>query len=169
MKILVSMVLVALCGLWGHMYASRFLKKRVLIENLITSLQMLKGEISYSLTPLEYAFCKISTWGEDEVSNFFKKLGENLPKNEKTISQMFESELQKGSLNILGESEKSYIRNFSHKLGKQNEENEIDNIENTVKKLEQSLVLAKAEENKNVKLYGSLGFILGGLLAIILI
>jgi stage III sporulation protein AB len=152
----------------GYLMAIKFRARRWIIKSLITALNILKIEITYSRTPLEGAFKKVASSSDKLVSDLFYKasfyLGEQIGL---TAAEAWEKGLKEWDKGFLTREDKDILIAFGTSLGTSNVENQEKNFNMTLELLKRQLDFAEEEGRKNEKLYRNLGFLLG--LAIVIL
>ncbi|MBC7960034.1 MAG: stage III sporulation protein AB [Vallitaleaceae bacterium] len=163
------MVFVACSGL-GIMYSVIY-KKRV--EELIEwkkGIVLLKSEINFALTPLSEAFESIGNRLNGEIKTFFIDLSSFLKSSpHKSMDKMVDQDLR-NMLNetCLNDKDAGKIVSFVKGLGLMNKESQMNQLELHIKTMEADIETAKNEEEKNSKLYKTLGVLCGVFIVVLL-
>ena len=150
----------------GIIYSNKFKKRVDELKDFKTALNMLKTKIRFTYAPLKEIFEDISNSLKSKTSNVFF----NICKNMKTcdVAESWTRSLQETETNITKE-DKQIISGFGKMLGKTDLDGQLNEIELSLNFLESQIEKAEEDKRKNVKLYKSLGVIVGVGLVIILL
>ncbi|PKM50047.1 MAG: hypothetical protein CVV02_13065 [Firmicutes bacterium HGW-Firmicutes-7] len=171
MRILGMMMVFIACSGIGITY-SYIYKKRV--EQLCEwkkGIVLLKNEINYSLTPLPEAFEIIGRKLEGVMNRFFDEIAALLKtNNNKTMSSLDEKVIKKLLIDsCLNEKDRKTIISFIKNLGLLDKESQMNNLELHINYIQQEIDAAKKDEEKNNKLFKTLGILSGIFIIVIFI
>ncbi|AAM24508.1 stage III sporulation protein AB [Caldanaerobacter subterraneus subsp. tengcongensis MB4] len=152
----------------GYLMAMKFKARRWILKSLISALNLLKLEITYSRTPLERALKKVALSSDKTVGELFQRASLHLGEQSGlTAGEAWEKALNEWERGYLSKEEKEILRAFGTILGISDAGNQEKNFNLTMDLLKRQLNLAEEEGKKNEKLYQNLGFLLG--LAIVIL
>ena len=168
---LLSCALIMLCSAKiGFEEAKKYTRRVKEIRDFQAALIALKGEICFCKSPLPEALIRTGEKLKTDVAKIFLKAGENLKKTSKSTKAVWEDAVFSARRNLSMKNEEIYIINaFGNLLGISDEAGQLENIELTTAKLISCEKQAIEDEQKNVKLYKSLGIVAGIFLSIIFI
>lgn len=165
-----ALVFMACSGL-GIMYSVIY-KKRV--EELMEwkkGIILLKNEINFALTPLSEALENVGKRLQGEISNFYNALSDFLRKNQGKAMDKIDDQILKNMLieTCLNEKDVSKIITFIKNLGLMDKESQMNNMALHISNMEQEIATAKKDEEKNNKLFKTLGVLSGIFIVVIFI
>lgn len=165
-----ALVFIACSGL-GIMFSVIY-KKRV--EELIEwkkGISLLKSEIEFSLTPLAEAFETISNRLGGEIKKIFLSLSIHLRVNPHKAMEKIEDKEFKSMFSevCLNEKDIQKLMSFIKNLGLKDKESQMNNMALHIKNIEQEIETAKRDEDKNNKLFKTLGVLSGFFIIVIFI
>lgn len=170
-KILFSISIFLCCTYLGYMYGKNYSFR---LENLIylqQSIKMLETEIIYGATPLPEALLNISEKSNPKISSIFKEIRLDLIKNKRGL--VYNSFLSiKEDLYDKYHFKKKEIEtlmDLGRVIGNSDRNDQEKNFILTLSAIEEAILEAKYERDKNEKLYRSLGIITGVGIIIILL
>lgn len=167
-KSLIIVGIVILCTSLGIKKANTFNYRTIELKNIKNALQIFSSKIQFTYEPISDIFDEISKVVYFERENIFKKTNEILQnEKKKTISECFYEAVEKDE-NYLKEEDKEIIKMLGHQLGKIDKDGQISEIQVTSEFLQTQINKAEEEKNKNVKLYKTLGTVIGCGIGIIL-
>ncbi|PKM95858.1 MAG: hypothetical protein CVU84_03390 [Firmicutes bacterium HGW-Firmicutes-1] len=171
MRILGMMMVFISCSGIGITYSYIYKKRVEQLCDWKKGIVLLKNEINYALTPLPEAFETIGKRLDGVMSRFFNEIGTLLKtNNNKTMSNLNEAEIKKLLIdNCLNEKDRKTIIGFIKNLGLLDKESQMNNLELHIKYLEQEIDTAKKDEEKNNKLFKTLGILSGIFIIVIFI
>lgn len=156
--------------IWGW-YIDRLKIRRVEdLEGLKRALYMLRAEVNYCVTPLPTAIREIIDKNHTRINCIFKKLLSLLEsKTGESISYLWGIAVKsQGSYVYLEEEDLKNLLFFGQALGYVDKEMQTKNIEITLDYIECQIKKLNKEQEKNGRLYRSLGVLGGCLLCILL-
>lgn len=136
------------------------------LEEIKSTLNILKNKIKFTYEPIPEIFKEISENTNKNIGNIFLSAKEKMKYNNANIA--WESALKESNTN-LKEEDKQILKNLSKMLGQTDSEGQISQIEITQNFLETQIKDAQQEKQKNEKLYSRLGTTIGLAIVIILI
>ncbi|MDR2713178.1 MAG: hypothetical protein LBB91_08730 [Clostridiales bacterium] len=165
-----AILIILACGVGGRLAAVRLLRRLRLIQGLQNGLLALEREISYSSTPLPQALLQAAAAGGEgaavfEVSARYLGTGEGLDPGQALALALAEVE----DTSILTDEDRQVLGSFGLGLGLSDGEDQLKRLKMTRQRL---LVLegeAKARWEKDGKIWQSLGWAGGLLLALVLL
>lgn len=165
-KIIVLPLIIALCTILGIKKSKRYETREYILREAITLFKGIENEIKYMLMPLPNAIeitrQNLKTSLKDVAGDIsLKYLKENL--EEKSIAEEVEK------LTELTSYDKQILTLGLTSLGTRDVEGEVSSINLTVSNLEDRLKEAVCDKNKNSKLYKTVGFVAGLMIAVIFI
>lgn len=140
------------------------------LEGLRRMLHMLRGEVSYAMTPLPNAIKEIIKKNHTRVNKIFEALLDLIDaKTGQNISYLWEKAVT-GQLShtYLQKDDEEILISFGESLGYLDKEMQKKNIEITLGYIENKIEELNKEYAKNGRLYRSLGILGGCLLCILL-
>ncbi|MGI6030436.1 MAG: stage III sporulation protein AB [Eubacteriales bacterium] len=169
MKWLLGIGLVALCGGIGVQAGGVLHRRRKGIHTLVFALDLLNGEIAYSMTPLRRAFYKIAAVTEGPVQDFFTVCARRMEAHDQRLTDIWREELQPLRESLpLGREEVDSLLELGAVLGKNDQENQKLALDRARMQLQSLLEEARQKEREGVRLYRSLGVAAGVFLALLL-
>lgn len=163
-------MIIACSALIGEIYGNAYKQRTRLLSQLISTLQMLETEIIYASTPLPFLLQKVAKRSSTEIAYLLETTSDILLKKEGyTFSEAWrmgieiarrQSELKKEDIELLV--------NLGNNLGNSDGNNQVKHIQLTMEELRRNYDEAIQLQNKNVKLYKSLGLLSGIAIVVIL-
>lgn len=156
------------CGstLIGIKIANKYKYRSMELHEMKDALNYFATKIEYTYEPLKDIFIEISNNIKTEIGGIFKVAAIKMEK-------LSAKEAWEDSVNISETSLSSYdleiIKGFGNTLGQTDLQGQLSKVKLTLDFLEKQIEEAKIEENKNKKLYQTLGVLTGLGLVIILI
>ena len=156
--------IVLICSYIGILKAKTFEKRVVELNKFQNALVMFKSKIEFTYEPIKNIF--------EEISKIIYKNDENIfllsIQNDKEINSSWCEAIDKinNNLNI---EDKEIIKMFGKLLGKTDIKGQVNEITLTQNLVEKQIQKAEFEKNKNVKLYKTMGIVLGMGICIILV
>lgn len=142
----------------GFYKSKEYIKRVEELKKYENALNMFKAKIEFTYAPIKEIFENISKSIYQNQNNIFKMTIENL--KYKDISEVWINSIENydGSLN---KEDKEIIKMFGKLLGKTDKNGQISEIKLSQNFIEAQIEKAEIEKLKNVKLYRSLGIIVG--------
>ena len=140
------------------------------LEGLKKVLYMLMAEVNYSLTPLPTAIKEITDKNQTRINCIFNDLLRLIEtKTGESIGVLWEKAIKNQATSVyLGEEDIKNLLSFGQALGYLDKEMQKKNIEITLGYIEGQINRLEKEQEKNGRLYRSLGALGGCLLCILL-
>lgn len=164
------LVFVACSGI-GIMYGTIYKKRVEELQEWKKGIQLLKSEINFALTPLSEAFETVGKRLEGQIKKVFLALASLLKDNPNKAMDKIEDGVLKSLLIETCLSEKDTIKliSFIKNLGLLDKESQMNNMALHIKNMEQEIETAKRDEEKNNKLFKTLGVLSGIFIVVIFI
>lgn len=166
---IVGMTLVLLSSsMLGYLYSLKFSKRINTLRLLISALNLLITEISYTRVPLSEAFVKVSKLADPKIKTLFLNTAHILENSlGYTASEAWYAALKGISELNLNNEDIEILKSFGDGLGNSDIYSQENNYKLTVELLKNQLKNAEKSGEKNEKMYKNLGILLG--IAIIII
>lgn len=162
-KIIGGLLVISASGLLGMIFSNRLSLRYKELKNLRRFMQMLETEVIYGATPLPAALRNISNKADGLLSRFFSAISDSLidrsfytVRDAWTYSaeELFmESSLQRADIEL--------IKGFGNILGCSDRDDQKKHFELFYLQLKHQEDAAQEEIKRSAKMYGSLGFLLG--------
>lgn len=170
-KVLFSVIVLISSSLLGILYGGVFSKRERSLRDLEYNIRLLESEIIAGNSTLPLALENTYKKGKGEIKNVFLNIKEDLLDNgREDIFKSFiaqENLLQKKYM--LKKEDISIFLFLGKILGKTNKEDQQKNLHFIIKQIQNIKEEASLEKNNNVKLYRTLGVLLGVGIIIIMI
>ena len=150
----------------GNLISKKFTLRLKELKDIKNALNIIESKIKFTYEPLQEIFIQTSKMVSKNISEIFVQAC-NYMKTE-DAQNAWEKGLQLATTNLTKEDIES-INNFGKMLGKTDKEGQISSLELTKTFIEMQIEKARVEEEKNAKLYKTLGAVIGLALVIILI
>ena len=150
----------------GIMLSNRYKNRTNELYEIKKGLNYFKSKIEYTYEPLKEIFLDISNNLNYNIGNIFKIASLNMEKMSAEYAWRNSIEL---SENCLNKNDLEIIKSFGKTLGQTDIQGQLNKTNLTLELIERQIEDATKEQNKNEKLYKTLGFITGMGLVIILI
>jgi stage III sporulation protein AB len=147
-------------GLWkANFYAARNKE----LEDLISALQLLETEISYSVTPLPDALHRIGSRLAGRMGVFLQNAGDELLQGDgRSAGQIFSDQLERSRTMIhLREQDLEILRTFGHTLGSSDRSDQLKHIRLANSRLMAEAQNARDEKERLGKMWRYLGALTG--------
>ncbi len=170
LKILGSVLVIIASSAVGY-YISFTKRKRVAdIEDFISAFIFFRNEVEYSSQILSKVFKQTSKVISKRVAIFFNETGVLIEENKISASDTWKMIVKKNHERLyLDNTDIDILYEFGEKLGVSYIEGHLSNITLIIEKLKIQLERAKAEYNRNGKMFRILGIISGITLVIVLV
>ena len=150
----------------GYFISKKYSNRVTELKQLQIALDILENKIKFTYEPLKDIFQQMDNMMDGNIANVFKEISKNLQKDNVEIS--FFKALEKIKTNLL-EEDVAILINLSKSLGKTDKEGQVSQIELADTFIKSQIKKAEKEEEKNSKLYKTLGVTVGLAFVIILI
>ncbi|MGO1470846.1 MAG: stage III sporulation protein SpoIIIAB [Tissierella sp.] len=155
----------------GILYGGMFSKRERNLIDLEYNIRLLESEIIAGRTPLPEALENVYKKGKGEIKVIFQEIKIDLLENRREdiyISFSFQKNLLKKQYMFKDEDISIFL--FLGKiLGKSNKEDQESNLKFIIKQIQTMKEESRIEKEKNVKLYRTLGVLMGISIVIIMI
>ena len=152
----------------GYMVANRYSNRLNELIEMKNILIVLKTKMRYTYETLPDIFTEIANNTKDRISAIFENTVQNLQNNEMNIGQAWRKSIMNTNSNLNVE-DKEILASMDKLLGKTDLEGQIGEIDLTTELLDVQIEKAESEKQKNVKLYKTLGNVVGITIVILLI
>lgn len=169
MKIIGMVLIFISCSGIGLTFTYIYKKRLEELSEWRKGIALIKNEINFALTPLPEAFEIVAGRLEKEINIFFKGLGKLLQSSQNNSLENLDDNIIKKMLvdTCLNEKDKVLIVGFIKRLGLLDKESQINNLALHINNMDQEIEKLKKDEEKNNKLYKTLG-ILSGIFIIVI-
>ena len=163
--IIISFVFV-LCFIIGNLISNNYTLRLKELKEVKNALNILESKIKFTYEPLVEIFNGISKMVSKNVSQIFVQAVTYL--KETDAENAWNRSVESANTN-LNKEDKDNIKSLGKMLGKTDKEGQVSQLELTKTFIEMQIEKAKIEEEKNAKMYKTLGTIIGLAFVIILI
>ena len=150
----------------GNCISKKYILRLTELKDLKNALNIIESKIRYTYEPLSDIFIQTSKMVSKNISQIFVQASENMKKV--NAEEAWNKSIETNVTNLNLEDLES-VQNFGKMLGKTDKEGQISRIELTKVFIEMQIDKAKIEEEKNSKMYKTLGIIVGLAFVIILV
>lgn len=170
-KLMVSGFIFLCCSYLGYIYGKIYSFR---LENLIylkQAIRVLETEIIYGATPLPEALLNVSKKSNHKISPIFKEIRRDLISNKRGLVYNSFLSIEKDLYNkyYFKKKEIETFMDLGRVIGTSDRNDQEKNFALTFTQIEEAVLEAKYEREKNEKLYRSLGIITGiGIIIILL-
>lgn len=165
-KTILLIAVLGMCTVLGIMKANKFKLRVIDLQEIKKALNLAITKIRYTYEPLPELFKEISKDLNENISNIFIKAYTYMEKL--NAGQAWEKAVDESSNNFTNE-DINIIKGLSKLLGKTDLEGQLMQIELTTKLVDEQIIEATNLQNKNTKLYKTLGATAGLAIMIIFI
>ena len=150
----------------GNLISKKYILRVKELKDFKNALNIVESKIKFTYEPLPEIFIQSSNLLSKNISEIFMQASKNM-KN-MNAEKAWNRSLENSTTNLNKEDIEN-IRNFGKMLGKTDKEGQVSQLELTKTFIEMQIEKAKVEEDKNAKLYRTLGAVVGLAFVIILI
>lgn len=150
----------------GNLISRKYVLRVIELKDFKNALNIIETKIKFTYEPLSEVFIQTSKLLSENISKIFLKASNNM-KNLNAEEAWYKS-LEESTNNLYNEDIEN-IKNFGKMLGRTDKEGQVSQIELTKTFIEMQIEKAKKEEEKNSKMYKTLGTLVGLALVILLI
>ncbi len=150
----------------GYLLSKKYTNRVKELKELQIALELLENKIKYTYEPIKEIFLQIKQMLVGPISNIFDSIVNNLDNG--NVEQAFSKTLTNVKTNLLKE-DIEIIVNLSKVLGKTETEGQVNQIKLANSFIKTQIQKAEKEEEKNSKLYKTLGATVGLTFVVILI
>ena len=155
------------CTYLGVLLGERYKKRIIQLVSFQNALDILKFNILFLNQPLSEAMKKVSQSHDGVVEKIFSEMSGELT-HSTTAAEVWRMIMEKYKRDLfLTDEEINVLLDFSERLGISGRDDQIDNIDAAITRLQAFEVDARKEGEKNIKMYRGLG-VLSGILIVIL-
>ena len=166
-KYISTFLIFIICSAIGILYSKKYSNRVKELEEIKNALNIFKSKIKFTYEPIPEVFKQISTQLHSNIGTIFLKAS-NYMKND-IAGEAWEKSIDEEKNNInLTNDDTEIIKKLSKMLGNTDLDGQLNNIELINRFLDKQIVEAEREEEKNEKLYKTLGASIGLTIAIIL-
>lgn len=163
----ISLIMVlAVSFLIGFLISKKYKDRVNELKEIQIALDILENKIKFTYEPLKEIFGQMKNLLKGNISELFSNISKNLENNSVEIA--FSESMKEVKTNLL-EEDLEVIKNLSKILGKTEKDGQVSQIELTKTFIKSQIKKAENEEEKNSKLYKTLGATIGLALIIILV
>ena len=150
----------------GYLKSQKYSNRVLELKELEIALDILENKIKFTYEPLKEIFEQMKNLLKGNISEIFNEVNKNLEND--NVENAFYKSLENIKTNLL-EEDLEIIKNLSKLLGKTDKEGQVSQIELARTFIKSQIKKAEKEEEKNSKLYKTLGATMGLAFVIILI
>ena len=150
----------------GNLISKKYTLRLTELKDLKNALNIIESKIKFTYEPLQDIFIQTSKMVSNNISKIFVQACNNMKTD--NAEEAWNKSIQKVTTNLNNDDIEN-IKSFGKMLGKTDKEGQLSRIELTKTFIEMQIEKAKIEEQKNAKMYKTLGAILGLAFVIILI
>lgn len=165
LKYFVLFIILIICTLIGRCFSKRYSIRVKELEEMKNALNIFKTKIKFTYEPIPEIFDDIAENSNPNVGQVFKLAKEKM--KDKTANIAWNQAVEE-SESYLNNDDKYVLKTLSKLLGQTDVEGQISQIEITEKFLENQLIEARTQKEKNEKLFSKLGTTIGLAIVIIL-
>ena len=165
-KIILLIMVMVMCSFLGIIKANRFKLRVVDLCEMKKALNLIITKMRYTYEPLPELFKEVSKELNKNIANIF--ITAHTYMNELNAKEAWKKSVGESSSNFTNE-DINIIKGLGNLLGKTDLEGQLMQIELTTKLLEEKIKEATNLQNKNTKLYKTLGTTIGLAIMIIFI
>jgi len=150
----------------GTLISKKYNLRLVELKDFKNALNIIESKIKFTYEPLPDIFIQTSKMVSKNISRIFVQASNNMKTD--NAEEAWEKSIKIATTN-LNEQDLENIKSFGKMLGKTDKEGQLSRIELTKTFIEMQIEKAKIDEQKNAKMYKTLGAIVGLAFVIILI
>ena len=166
LKLIILTIIMIMCTSLGIMKANRYKLRVIDLSEIKKALNLIITKMRYTYEPLPDLFKEVSKDLNANIANIFNK--SNIYMDELNAGQAWEKAVDESSYNFTNE-DMNITKSLGKLLGKTELERQLMQIELTNKLLDEQILQATNLQNKNTKLYKTLGATIGLAIMIIFI
>ena len=150
----------------GNIISKRYTLRVKELKDFNNALNIIESKIKFTYEPLPEIFLQTSRLLSENISKIFIRASKNM--KELSAEEAWNKSIEKSNT-YLNKEDIENIKNFGKMLGKTDKEGQVSHLELSRTFIEIQIEKARKEEEKNSKLYKTLGVVCGLALVIILI
>ena len=166
LKYIIICLVFLICFLIGNIISKRYILRVKELKDFQNALNIIESKIKFTYEPLPEIFNQTSKLLSENISKIFIRASQNM--KELSAEEAWNKSIEKSNT-YLNKEDIENIKNFGKMLGKTDKEGQVSHLELTKTFIEIQIEKARKEEEKNSKLYKTLGVVCGLALVIILI
>lgn len=166
LKYIIMCLVLLISILLGNIISKRYVLRVKELKDFENALNIIESKIKFTYEPLPEIFIQTSKLLSENISNIFKNASNYM--KELSSEEAWNKGIEKTST-YLNKEDIENIKCFGKMLGKTDKEGQISQLELTKTFIGMQIKKAKEEEEKNSKLYKTLGVVCGLALVIVLI
>ena len=165
-KYIIIFLVFVICFLLGNIISKRYTLRVKELKDFSNALNIIENKIKFTYEPLSEIFIQTSRLLSENISNIFINASNYMKRfsSEEAWNKSVEQ-----SSTYLNKEDIENIKSFGKLIGKTDKEGQVSHIELTRTFIQLQLEKARKEEEKNAKMYKTLGAIIGLAIVIILI
>lgn len=150
----------------GNLISKKYSLRLKELKDFKNALNIIESKIKFTYEPIQDIFMQTSKMVSNNISQIFVQATHNMKID--NAEEAWERSIEAVTTNLNIEDIEN-IKNFGKMLGKTDKEGQLSRIELTKTFVEMQIEKAKIEEQKNAKMYKTLGAVTGLAFVIILI
>jgi len=150
----------------GNLISKKYTLRLSELKDIKNALNIIENKIKFTYEPLPEIFMQTAKLVSKNISQIFVQASKNM--KEKNAEEAWDNSIELAVTNLNSEDIEN-IKSFGKMLGKTDKEGQISRLELTKTFIDMQIEKAKADEEKNSKLYKTLGVVVGLAFVIILI
>ncbi len=150
----------------GYLVSKKYSNRVIELKELQVALNILENKIKFTYEPLKEIFIQMNNMLKGNIASLFSQISSEM--ETKNVEKSFEKSIEKVKTNLEKE-DIEILFNLSKVLGKTDKEGQVSQIELANTFIKSQIQKAEKEEEKNSKLYKTLGATVGLAFVIILI
>lgn len=165
-KWIILFIILIVSFLIGEMVSQRYTNRLKELQELKNALNIFKTKVRFTYEPIPEIFNQMSLTLIPSIANIFKSASNMM--NTKTAGDAWIKAIDEANTN-LKKDDLETIKGLSKLLGKTDIDGQISEIELTTTLIDKQIEDARQEQAKNVKMYKTLGLVVGLVIVIILV
>lgn len=166
LKYIIILLVFLICLLIGNIISKRYTLRVKELKDFENAFNIIESKIKFTYEPLPEIFLQTSKLLSENISKIFIRSSQNM--KELSAEEAWNKSIEKSNT-YLNKEDIENIKSFGKMLGKTDKEGQVSHLELTKTFIEIQIEKARKEEEKNSKLYKTLGVLCGLALVIILI
>lgn len=166
LKYIIIFLVFLIAFLLGNIISKRYSLRLNELKDFKNALNIIESKIKFTYEPLPDIFLQTSRFLSENIAKIFINASKNM--KDFTAEEAWNKSLEKSNT-YLSKEDIENIKSFGKMIGKTDKEGQVNHLELTKTFIEIQIEKARKEEEKNSKLYKTLGLVSGLTLVIILI
>ena len=166
LKYIIMCLVFCICFLIGNIISKRYILRVKELKDFENALNIIESKIKFTYEPLPEIFKQTSRLLSENISKIF--INASIYMKDLNCEEAWTKSVKETNT-YLNKEDIENIKGFGKMLGKTDKEGQISHLELTKTFVEMQIKKAKDEEEKNAKMYKTLGVIFGLAIVIILI